>query len=286
MRVLDWFKEHRVKGETRYDDPGLLAFYWDGSSAGGKRVKDVSMTGAYLLTEERWYPGTILEVTLKREEKDSNHGVAPHFGLLCQVLRSEQDGIAVRFLANGRRKMLERFIRDTIASRRAEEAPQRASGANGQALVEFALTVPLLFLLMVNAVNFGGWLYSWITVGNAARAGADYAALSGDSVDYPATPTAANVVSLVQSETSALPHWSSTNPTVTVCQKYIAAVNLLHSTSACPAGVTAPPDDPEPTFYVILAVDVTYTYTPFIPLFPYATIPASTIHRRAVMRVL
>jgi hypothetical protein len=49
--------------------------------------------------------------------------------------------------------------------------------------------------------------------------------------------------------------------------------------------------DPEPN-YVLTVIDVTYTYKPFIPLFSfpnlniYATIPPTTIHRRAVMRVI
>ena len=46
--------------------------------------------------------------------------------------------------------------------------------AGGQALVESALVLPLLFLLVINVVNFGGMLYAWITVSNAARTGADY----------------------------------------------------------------------------------------------------------------
>ncbi len=39
----------------------------------------------------------------------------------------------------------------------------RSRGA-GQSLVEFALVLPLLFLLIVNAINFGGFFYAWITV--------------------------------------------------------------------------------------------------------------------------
>jgi Flp pilus assembly protein TadG len=168
----------------------------------------------------------------------------------------------------------------------------KAGAEQGQALVEFTLMVPLLFLLIVNAVNFGGWLYSWVAVGNAARAGADYAAMGAASVDFPIEPTAANVVSMVQTETSSLPNWTTSNPTITACQRYNGATTLLNSTSACPVGVTTLPDDPEGLAYTLLAVDVTYTYSPFIPLFQfpslgiYATIPPTPIHRRAVMRVL
>ena len=49
----------------------------------------------------------------------------------------------------------------------------------GQSLVEFALVVPLIVLLIVNAVNFGTYLYAIITIANAARAGAEYSLIGG-----------------------------------------------------------------------------------------------------------
>lgn len=44
----------------------------------------------------------------------------------------------------------------------------------GQALVETALSMSLLLLLMLGAVEFGALAYSAIAVGNAARAAAQY----------------------------------------------------------------------------------------------------------------
>ncbi len=46
------------------------------------------------------------------------------------------------------------------------------NGEKGQALVEFALLVPIFFLLMFAIVDFGMGFYSWITVTNGAREGA------------------------------------------------------------------------------------------------------------------
>ena len=54
----------------------------------------------------------------------------------------------------------------------------------------------------------------------------------------------------------------------------------------------APPADPEPATYILTTVDVTYTFQPPIPLWNFAklgisaTLPPTTIHRRAVMRML
>jgi Flp pilus assembly protein TadG len=53
--------------------------------------------------------------------------------------------------------------------------------ARGQALVELALIVPILFLLSLAAIDLGRVFYSLITVTNAARAGAMEAAYHPDS---------------------------------------------------------------------------------------------------------
>src|SRR4051812_47431901 len=76
-------------------------------------------------------------------------------------------------------------------------ATDRRHRERGRSLVEFALLFPLIFLLIVNAVNFGACLYAWITVANAARAGAEYALMGGAMASAPGTPTAAQVTTLI-----------------------------------------------------------------------------------------
>lgn len=48
--------------------------------------------------------------------------------------------------------------------------------AAGQALVEFAIILPLLLLLLVLAIDFGRVFFGWVALNNAARIGADWAA--------------------------------------------------------------------------------------------------------------
>lgn len=66
-----------------------------------------------------------------------------------------------------------------MRSRRLEHcrwtALRRRSGENGQALIETALTVPLLFLLLLGAAELARVAYAAIKISNAARAGAQYA---------------------------------------------------------------------------------------------------------------
>ncbi|MHB8397991.1 MAG: TadE/TadG family type IV pilus assembly protein [Candidatus Limnocylindrales bacterium] len=49
----------------------------------------------------------------------------------------------------------------------------------GQALVEFALVLPVLILLVLIVLDFGRLYQSWVTLTNAARVGANYAASTG-----------------------------------------------------------------------------------------------------------
>ena len=50
----------------------------------------------------------------------------------------------------------------------------------GQALVEFALVMPILLLLLCGIIDFGWIYYNQITLNNAAREGARYAVIHYD----------------------------------------------------------------------------------------------------------
>ena len=163
---------------------------------------------------------------------------------------------------------------------------KRSSGKpnteSGQSLIEFALVLPLIFLMIVNAVNFGGFLYAWITIANAARAGAEYSMIGGAMAQAPGTPSAAQIQALVTQDAVSLPNQASLQ--VRVCTKNNATVTCVGP------GTSVPPNDPEPTLYVLTTVNVTYTYQPFIPLWDFpglnirATLPSTTVQRRATMR--
>jgi Flp pilus assembly protein TadG len=157
--------------------------------------------------------------------------------------------------------------------------PAVASQRKGQGLIEFSLIIPLVFVLAVNALNFGGFLFAWITVANAARAGAQYMILSSASPGAPTAATLAQITTLVTNDVTSLLNRSSV--VVAICANNTTAAN----------GCTAL-FDPEAPTYTLETVDVTYTYKPFIPLFSFpgsgisATLPPTAIHRKAVMRAL
>lgn len=145
--------------------------------------------------------------------------------------------------------------------------------------MEFALIIPLVFVLAVNALNFGAFIYAWITVANAARDGAQYMAMSSASPNAPTPATLTQISALVTNDVTSLLNRSSI--AVAICTNNTVAAN----------GCTAL-FDPEAPAYTLATVDVTYTYNPLIPLFSFsrlgisATLPTTSIHRKAVMRML
>ena len=166
----------------------------------------------------------------------------------------------------------------------------------GQTLVEFAMIVPLLLLLVVLTVNFGGLINAWVTVQNATRAAADYAVLTGSSAGLPTQATSGSLMTLINNDMSGLPNLSGSNPTACVRENNNGTyIKLLEMPAGACSTYANPPSDGEAiasgnsTVYINVAVDITYNYTSFftgssvmgLPL----TVLPSNVHQRTVMRL-
>lgn len=81
--------------------------------------------------------------------------------------------------------------------RRASRPGRRTLRDRGQSLVEFALVLPILLLITLIALDFGRAFFAWVTVTNASRAGAAYAASHPNS--WGASPDP-NIVAIYDAE--------------------------------------------------------------------------------------
>ena len=107
------------RGAQRKDSISLDAYYWDGAAPVAHPVRDISMTGLYLVTEQRWYPGTMIEMTLQKRgvldsEKDRS------IRIMATVVWHGVDGVGFEFslphhnsnaAKDGDGKALKRFLR-------------------------------------------------------------------------------------------------------------------------------------------------------------------------------
>jgi len=89
--------------------PDLAAYFWTGGTPQPHAILNISSTGMYVVTDERWYPGTLVQMTLRKTSRDGT-GAKASISLLVRVNRWGNDGVGLAFV-----------VRDHRASR-AEEA--------------------------------------------------------------------------------------------------------------------------------------------------------------------
>ena len=90
------FHEHRKTERQRA--PQLAAYYWNGANAVPHSVRDISSTGTYIVTEERWHLGTILMVTLQSTDEYIDARPPLSISVQSKVVRSGIDGVGLTFL--------------------------------------------------------------------------------------------------------------------------------------------------------------------------------------------
>jgi hypothetical protein len=110
----------------------LAAYYWTGGPTEPHPIRDVSATGLYVVTEERWYPGTLVLMTLQimdGVEETEERSIVVH----SRAVRWGNDGVGLQFVLarnqepintagpmvkSADRKELDRFLNRLRKSRR------------------------------------------------------------------------------------------------------------------------------------------------------------------------
>jgi hypothetical protein len=90
-------KAPNMRKAPRMPAPGLAAYYWTGAAPKAHDIRDISSTGLYVVTEERWYPGTLILMTLQptgEGEQSSEHSIAVH----SRAVRWGNDGVGLQFI--------------------------------------------------------------------------------------------------------------------------------------------------------------------------------------------
>jgi uncharacterized membrane protein (UPF0127 family) len=121
--LQNWLSTDRRRAD-RQALPGLVAYYWTGSTPRAYQIADISSSGFYVLTEERWFPGTMVLMTLQRTDRTGKN-LDDSIAVQSRVVRWGSDGLGLAFVLsravdpnNGEslrengadRKTLERFL--------------------------------------------------------------------------------------------------------------------------------------------------------------------------------
>lgn len=83
----------------RHPVPGLVAYYWTGGTPKAHQIGDISSTGFYLLTTERWVPDTMIRMTLQRPGPKGERAEEA-ISVVSRVVRWGEDGVGYEFVAS------------------------------------------------------------------------------------------------------------------------------------------------------------------------------------------
>ena len=93
-RLMRWlYPDQRVA--NRHSMPPVVAYVGMVHTSKEYRVGDISVAGFYMITEERWIPGTAFPITLERTDAED---LGRTLTLHATVIRAGEDGLAFSFV--------------------------------------------------------------------------------------------------------------------------------------------------------------------------------------------
>jgi hypothetical protein len=122
---------------NRKSSPQLAAFFWTGAAPVEHGIRDISSTGLFLVTEERWYPGTVVMMTLQKKGEPVD---SPDRSIAVQsrAVRWGEDGVGLQFVlpeANERERG-KNLLEEGVDRRALEKFLEGVQSENGSARVE------------------------------------------------------------------------------------------------------------------------------------------------------
>jgi uncharacterized membrane protein (UPF0127 family) len=94
--IQNWLSPDRRRAD-RQPLPGIVAYYWTGGTPRAYPISDISSSGFYLLTEERWFPGTMVLMTLQRTDR-AGKNLEDSIAVQSKVVRWGSDGLGLAFV--------------------------------------------------------------------------------------------------------------------------------------------------------------------------------------------
>jgi uncharacterized protein len=98
--ILRFLKSIFVPDRRRADrlpTRNLTAYFWNGDRPKPHEVGNISSTGMYLKTDERWYPGTVVKMTLQDNDPEFE-GAEQSIAVESIAVREDAEGTGLKFI--------------------------------------------------------------------------------------------------------------------------------------------------------------------------------------------
>lgn len=92
------------RGVPRECLPGLSAHFWTGGAPQVHSIRDISPNGLYMVTDERWYLGTRVRITLTKTD-DQDESATRSITVEAEVVRWGNDGVGLSFILHDPRNI-------------------------------------------------------------------------------------------------------------------------------------------------------------------------------------
>jgi hypothetical protein len=89
-------QKRQERRAPRINAPRLVAYYYAGGPSAPHEIKNISTLGFYMVTDERWMPGTVIRVTL--QSLDSNGNFPDSVTVFSRVVYWGADGGGFEFV--------------------------------------------------------------------------------------------------------------------------------------------------------------------------------------------
>ncbi len=100
-------KSQDPRSAPRESLPELVAYFFTGGTPVPSAVRDISTTGLYLVTHERWWKDTVVQMTLTDRNRPAN---GRSMSLYAKAVRLGSDGVGFRFILEEDRRSKGRVI--------------------------------------------------------------------------------------------------------------------------------------------------------------------------------
>ncbi|MDE3062545.1 MAG: PilZ domain-containing protein, partial [Acidobacteriota bacterium] len=79
--------------------PKIVAYFWTGGTPRPHTVANISVTGLYIVTKDRWLPDTVIVMNLQWTDCDGTHP-GDTISVLSKVVRFGEDGVGFQFVTS------------------------------------------------------------------------------------------------------------------------------------------------------------------------------------------